>query len=88
MAGFRHPPFYEHWRETYHDDLMLATALACWDATRRKAVRWVCLGPPAATMYLGMKGGLSPDCTQLVAHAARVAAHKLWRRDSSGGGRA
>jgi hypothetical protein len=21
---------YEHWRETDHDDLVLATALACW----------------------------------------------------------
>jgi hypothetical protein len=28
---------YEHWRETYHDDLVLATALACWGAARRKA---------------------------------------------------
>jgi hypothetical protein len=28
---------YEHWRETDHDDLVLATALACWGATRRKA---------------------------------------------------
>lgn len=26
---------YEHWRETDHDDLVLATALACWQATRR-----------------------------------------------------
>jgi hypothetical protein len=24
---------YEHWRETDHDDLVLATALACWRAT-------------------------------------------------------
>ena len=24
---------YEHWRETDHDDLVLATALACWGAT-------------------------------------------------------
>jgi hypothetical protein len=35
---------YEHWRETDHDDLVLATALACWRATRRRAVvrvvRW------------------------------------------------
>jgi hypothetical protein len=29
---------YEHWRETDHDDLVLATALACWRATRRRAV--------------------------------------------------
>jgi hypothetical protein len=28
---------YEHWRETDHDDLVLATALACWGAARRKA---------------------------------------------------
>ena len=25
---------YEHWRESDHDDLVLATALACWDMTR------------------------------------------------------
>jgi len=25
---------YEHWRETDHDDLVLATALACWGAKR------------------------------------------------------
>jgi hypothetical protein len=35
---------YEHWRETDHDDLVLATALACWQATRRRSVlrvvRW------------------------------------------------
>jgi hypothetical protein len=35
---------YEHWRETDHDDLVLATALACWQATRRRdvlrVVRW------------------------------------------------
>jgi hypothetical protein len=35
---------YEHWRETDHDDLVLATALACWRATRRRdvsrVVRW------------------------------------------------
>jgi hypothetical protein len=29
---------YEHWRESDHDDLVLATALACWRATRRRAV--------------------------------------------------
>ncbi len=27
---------YEHWRESDHDDLVLATALACWQATRRR----------------------------------------------------
>jgi hypothetical protein len=27
--------FYEHWRETDHDDLVLATALACWWIERR-----------------------------------------------------
>jgi hypothetical protein len=27
---------YEHWRESDHDDLVLATALACWGATRQK----------------------------------------------------
>src|SRR5215207_1701904 len=26
----------EHWRETDHDDLVLATALACWWARRKK----------------------------------------------------
>jgi hypothetical protein len=37
---------YEHWRETDHDDLVLATALACWQATRLRRnarlriVRW------------------------------------------------
>jgi hypothetical protein len=25
---------YEHWRDSDHDDLVLATALACWDVTR------------------------------------------------------
>jgi hypothetical protein len=29
---------YEHWRETDHDDLVLATAIACWQATRRRSV--------------------------------------------------
>jgi hypothetical protein len=29
---------YEHWRESDHDDLVLAAALACWGATKRKAV--------------------------------------------------
>jgi hypothetical protein len=29
---------YEHWRETDHDDLVLATALACWWLRRRKSV--------------------------------------------------
>jgi hypothetical protein len=29
---------YEAWRERDHDDLVLATALACWRATRRKGV--------------------------------------------------
>jgi hypothetical protein len=29
--------FYEHWRESDHDDLVLACALACWKATRRRA---------------------------------------------------
>jgi hypothetical protein len=28
---------YEHWRESDHDDLVLAAALACWKATRRRA---------------------------------------------------
>jgi hypothetical protein len=29
---------YEHWRESDHDDLVLATALACWAARRKKDV--------------------------------------------------
>lgn len=29
---------YEHWREADHDDLVLATALACWRATRQRNV--------------------------------------------------
>ena len=29
---------YEHWRETDHDDLVLATALACWWARRKRNV--------------------------------------------------
>jgi hypothetical protein len=33
---------YEHWRETDHDDLVLAAALACWGATNR---------PKLATVY-------------------------------------
>jgi hypothetical protein len=33
---------YEHWRESDHDDLVLAAALACWGATRR---------PRLATVY-------------------------------------
>ena len=27
---------YEHWRESDHDDLVLAAALACWNVTRRR----------------------------------------------------
>jgi hypothetical protein len=30
------PDSYEYWRESEHDDLVLATALACWGATRKK----------------------------------------------------
>ncbi len=30
---------YEHWRESDHDDLVLATALACWWAHRRSRIR-------------------------------------------------
>ena len=33
---------YEHWRDSDHDDLVLATALACWDITRpRQRLRMV-----------------------------------------------
>jgi len=38
---------YEHWREGDHDDLVLATALACWyrELTRKEEVReWVWMG--------------------------------------------
>ncbi len=27
---------YEHWRESDHDDLVLAAALACWKATYKR----------------------------------------------------
>jgi hypothetical protein len=37
---------YEHWRETDHDDLVLAAALACWWATRRRSVLRVVAKPP------------------------------------------
>jgi len=30
---------FEHWRETDHDDLVLAAALACWGATARRGQR-------------------------------------------------
>jgi hypothetical protein len=30
---------FEHWRETDHDDLVLAAALACWGATARRGWR-------------------------------------------------
>jgi hypothetical protein len=30
---------YEHWRESDHDDLVLACALACWGATARRGQR-------------------------------------------------
>ncbi len=33
---------YEHWRDSDHDDLVLATALACWDITRpRQKLRMI-----------------------------------------------
>jgi hypothetical protein len=35
---------YEAWREGDHDDLVLATALACWRATRRKGVLYTFRG--------------------------------------------
>jgi hypothetical protein len=37
---------YEHWRESDHDDLVLATALACWSARRRRDVLRVWKKPP------------------------------------------
>ena len=30
---------FEHWRETDHDDLVLAAALACWGAAGRRGRR-------------------------------------------------
>jgi hypothetical protein len=36
---------YEHWRESDHDDLVLAAALACWGATRRKGALQVMRKP-------------------------------------------
>ena len=37
---------YEHWRESDHDDLVLATALACWWASQRRSVLRVVAKPP------------------------------------------
>jgi hypothetical protein len=37
---------YEHWREADHDDLVLATALACWSAWQRRDVLRVYSKPP------------------------------------------
>jgi hypothetical protein len=37
---------YEHWRESDHDDLVLATALACWWATKRRSVLRMVKKPP------------------------------------------
>jgi hypothetical protein len=37
---------YEHWRESDHDDLVLACALACWWARRRGSVLRVMKKPP------------------------------------------
>ena len=33
-----HDP-YEHWRDSNHDDLVLAVAMACWEATARRGQR-------------------------------------------------
>jgi len=44
---------YEHWRETDHDDLVLATALACWWARRHRAMAPV---PMSAVGYPKPKG--------------------------------
>ncbi len=38
---------YEHWRESDHDDLVLACALACWWARRRGSVLRVMKKPPS-----------------------------------------
>jgi hypothetical protein len=39
VQGYRRTsPSYEHWHESDHDDLVLATALACWWLRRRKSV--------------------------------------------------
>jgi hypothetical protein len=37
---------YEHWRESDHDDLVLATALACWWARRKRSVVRLLNKPP------------------------------------------
>lgn len=37
---------YEHWRETDHDDLVLATALACWWVRRKRSVLRAVRKPP------------------------------------------
>jgi hypothetical protein len=40
---------YEHWRESDHDDLVLAAALACWGARRPTSA----LGRPVPREYVG-----------------------------------
>jgi hypothetical protein len=35
---------YEHWRETDHDDLVLAAALACWRTSRQRGLAPVPMG--------------------------------------------
>jgi hypothetical protein len=44
---------YEHWRESDHDDLVLAAALACWWATRKRGLTPV---PKSAVGYPKPKG--------------------------------
>ena len=44
---------YEHWRETDHDDLVLAAALACWWARRQRGLTPV---PMSALGYPNPKG--------------------------------
>ncbi len=44
---------YEHWRETDHDDLVLAAALACWGASQSKGMALV---PMSAVGYPKPRG--------------------------------
>jgi hypothetical protein len=44
---------YEHWRESDHNDLVLAAALACWGATRRKSALRLVTNERVAARLMG-----------------------------------
>jgi hypothetical protein len=44
---------YEHWRESDHDDLVLAAALACWGATHRKSALQLVTNERVAARLMG-----------------------------------